>query len=629
MLESLQRYGPGSWHSWSSGTLALGCNLSKSLPEDIYDLQPLWSEDRSTCVIADVRLDNRAGLARELGLTQPEHLPDSAFLLAAWLRWGHSCLDRLLGGFAFAVWTPARQEVFAARDPTGERPLFFHRSAEFFALASMPKALLALPGVPSGFQEAHLADWIAALKPSRTATFFAGIERLPAGHFLRVTPAQVECKQYWNPRDAKPVRYPRDEDYAEAMVEILDRATEARLRSTRRAGSFLSAGLDSSAVTASAAILLAKHGKTLTSFTAVPRPEFNGIVQSVHLPSEAEGAAEVARLYPNIEHVLVDTRGYDLLATLKRWTGALDEPFPNVINSLWITATLNQAKQRGIGVVLEGAVGNGTFSWHSRTILSHYFLGGRWLQLARTVRGLRGRGEFTLKAAARASTRNLLPMALTRLLAPRKNLEGLFDFLANPEWMRRFRLRDRMFDSIYDRPPDPRVEQADLFEEFDLGPIHAAAEAVTGVEMRDPFQDRRVYDFCFGIPQDQYVVEGHTRSLARRSMRGRLPQSTLDRYQRGQQGSDWYITESEALPELRAELALIQQSPAAREVLDIPAMQALLDNFPASGFHVPAIGLRWHYWLMRAISMGYFLRSHEPSSAAAEPVPPALETPLV
>jgi asparagine synthase (glutamine-hydrolysing) len=622
VLSALEEYGPGRQLFWGDPRIALGTSLLPSLPEDRFDSQPLWSEDRACCLVADIRLDNRADLARELNLIHPEQLPDSAFLMAAWLRWGASCVDHLLGGYAFAIWTPSRQEVFAARDHTGERPLFYHRGQNLFALASMPKGLLAIPGVPRGFQQPNLAIWLAGLTPARDTTLYAGIERLPPGHFLRFTPHTFECRQYWHPANAAPTRYQRDQDYAEALVELLDRATEARLRSIKPTGAFLSAGLDSSSVTASAARLLAAQGKSLAAFTAVPRPDFNGLSNPWHLPSEAEGAADVARLYPNIQHITVDSNGYNLLPTLQAWTDALDDPFPNVINSLWITAILDQARQRGIGVMLEGAAGNGTITWNSWGILSQFFRRGHWLQLARTTRSLHRHGALSLKTAARFATRTLIPRSLTRSLVPAKNLDGLFDCLLNPEWKDRYQIQRKLFDSIYFPPTDLIREQSDLFESSDVGPIHAAAQAVTQVELRDPTADKRIYDFCFSIPREQYIVGRHSRSLIRRAMKDRLPPSTVARYTRGQQGADWYLSAADALPELRAEVARLTQSPAASQALDLPAIQSLLDHWPQSGFHTDHVALRWHFWLMRAFSMGYFLRSHDPSAAETK-APPA------
>jgi len=626
LLSALTSYGSGRRSFWNDDRIALGGNFSDSLPEDRFDRQPLWNEDKSVCVVADVRLDNRADLAGELGLAHPEILADSDLIMAAWLRWGHSCPDHLLGGFAFAVWSPHQQEIFAVRDHAGERPLFYYRGDEFFALASMPKGLLALPGVPCDFREAHIASWLAGFGTDRAEPIFASIERVPPGHTLRVTPSGVECRQYWHPANAKPTRYKRDEDYAEALVEILDRATEARLRSTRRVGSFLSAGLDSSSVTASAARLLAAQGKCLPAFTSVPRPGFDGLAESSRLPSEGEGAAEIARLYPNIEHHLVDSRGYDLLNTMKAWTDAMDTPATNVINQLWYTAILDRAKQQGIGVMLEGLAGNFTISWNTWNIFGHFFLRGRWVSLARTGHALRGRQALSLKTVARYATRGLLPRWLTRLLIADSKLDGVYDRLVRPEWMHRHDLRKRIFDSIYFRPSSMMRERSLIYESQDEAALRAATQAMTGIEVRDPTADKRIFDFCFSIPPEQYVVGGYSRSLVRRAMKDRLPPSIAMRYTRGLQGADWYLPMTESLPELRREVSLTEQSPAARRVLDLPAMRALLDNWPKSDFHNYAVSSRWHYALIPAISLGYFLRSHESAAGPAQPTPvsPAL-----
>ena len=86
-------------------------------------------------------------------------------------------------------------------------------------------------------------------------------------------------------------------------------------------------------------------------------------------------------------------------------------------------------------------------------------------------------------------------------------------------------------------PPSRRA----YYQYIDFGPIHLAAQAITGVEVRDPTADKRISEFCFSIPPEQYLVGGHSRSLARRAMRDRLPRPTLQRYTRGLQGADWYL----------------------------------------------------------------------------------------
>ena len=68
MLEAQLIHGGFRRFAADSGQVALGGLLTHMLPEDPFDQQPLWNEDKSACLVADVRLDNRADLIRDLGL---------------------------------------------------------------------------------------------------------------------------------------------------------------------------------------------------------------------------------------------------------------------------------------------------------------------------------------------------------------------------------------------------------------------------------------------------------------------------------------------------------------------------------------------------------------------------------
>jgi asparagine synthase (glutamine-hydrolysing) len=605
-------YGPDRAFRWSDEHISLGGNIMRLLPEDIHDRQPLWSNNGSACLVADVRLDNRAELIRNLDIVHPEEQADSEILLAAWLRWGEACLDHIYGGFAFAVWNPIRRELFAARDHVGERPLFFAHTDDFFALASMPKGLLALPQLSAGVCEDQVADWLIGIPPKGRQSFFKGVETLPVGHLLRVTQDRLECRQYWHPSDAKPVRYKRDEEYAEALRELLDRATEARLRSPRGIGSHLSGGLDSASVTASAALLLDQRGQRLTAFTAVPRPDFNGKAMPWDIASEDAGAAEVARCFPNLDHVLMTSAGYSLPETVKGWTDAMDEPVVHAANLLWLSAIQDEARERGLGVMLEGRSGNGTISWESWAILSQLFREGKWGKLLRTVQSVRNDGDASYKASLSAATSGLVPEWLLRLLQPPQAFEPMEQLMLNPSLLGENERAERIEHARQHAAQDPRKEQIAMFELLDPGVGNAAVRAMAHLDPRDPTADKRIYDFCFGIPQEQYIVGGHWRSLVRRAMKGRLPDATVNLYsKRGRQGADWYLPVGEALPELRTELTALEESPVAKRVLDLPKLGRLLETWPGEGYETSRVNAMWNVAMTRGFNLGYFLLSHE------------------
>jgi asparagine synthase (glutamine-hydrolysing) len=625
MMDAQAMYGGFRRFSWSDERIALGGNLMHLLPEDVFDRQPLWTADGSACLVADVRLDNRPDLERELGLTQPETLADSAVLLAAWTRWGEACLDHIVGGFAFAVWTPARQEIFAARDHTGERPIFYHRGRNFFALASMPKGLLALPGVYRGFQQQRVIDALMLTHPDWHKSYFEGIERLPLGHLLRVRPDSFEVKPYWHPCDARPTRFKRDEEYVDALLDLLTKTTTARLRSPRGIGTQLSAGLDSSTVTAMAAGILLPQGRGLTAFTSVPRPEYRGTGLPGRLPHEGPGAADVAAMYPNVDHVLIDSARYDLLTDMKRWTDAMDEPAQNCVNLLWISAIMAEAKRRDIGVVLIGLSGNATASADGWEAMTSYFRTGRWLTLYRFARNLRLRGELSFKASGLLATEGLLPPRLKHRIRPTAHTLNLEFSPVHPDLVEQYRLAEKEFNKNYGNLPDIRTQRARFFERFDPGPMNSATRARAGLETRDPLGDKRVFEYCFSIPIEQYAVGAQSRSLIRRAMQGRLPKATLERGVRGQQGADWYLTVAEALTSFERELPRIEESPAARSYLNLPRLTTLIQTWPESGHETHAVTDSWNYALTRGISLGYMLRSHDDAVPHPEKGPQAVE----
>jgi asparagine synthase (glutamine-hydrolysing) len=607
MLDGLSMHGGLRRFVVADGAVACGGLLTHILPEDPLDRQPLWSADRTSCLVADVRLDNRDDLVRELGLTRPDELADSDILFAAWQRWGEACLDHLIGAFAFAVWQPRLKMLFAARDHTGERGLHFHRAANFFALASMPKGLLAIPGVFRGFNEQRVVDCLVLTHPGRTSSYYAGIERLPPGHMLRVTPNGVETRQYWHPCDAKPLEFARDAEYAEALREILDRATAARLRTHRGIAAQLSAGMDSSTVVANAARLLAPDGRGLTAFTSVPRAEWDGVGWPGRLAREGPGAADVAAMYPNVEHVLLDSAGYNLVDDMNAWTEAMDEPAQNCVNLLWMTAIMSEARARGAGVMLHGVAGNATVSANGWEAMTIYFRTLQWQKLYRFATNLRTRGEFSYKASIVLATNGLMPRWMKERIKPGAREVNLDYSPVNPAIAQQYNLVEKAFEKRHGTLPDIRTQRAMFFERFDHAPMNAAIQARFGLDNRDPLGDKRVFEFCFAIPIEQYAAGHQSRSLIRRTMQGRLPEATLARNVRGQQGVDWYLTVEEALPDLAAELGRIAESAEARRLLDLPRLNKLASEWPSEGHEGGPVTDAWNSALTRGVAIGHLL----------------------
>lgn len=83
-------------------------------------------------------------------------------------------------------------------------------------------------------------------------------------------------------------------------------------------------------------------------------------------------------------------------------------------------------------------------------------------------------------------------------------------------------------------------------------------------------------EFCLAIPDEQYRLNGHDRWLIRRAMKGLLPDEVRLNTRRGLQAADLGYRLLAELPQVQAMLARLEQCELAREVLDLPKMNGVL-----------------------------------------------------
>jgi asparagine synthase (glutamine-hydrolysing) len=114
----------------------------------------------------------------------------------------------------------------------------------------------------------------------------------------------------------------------------------------------------------------------------------------------------------------------------------------------------------------------------------------------------------------------------------------------------------------------------------DKGMMSAAYRAMYGVGVRRPTMDQRIVEFCFALPEDQFLREGLPRRLARLAMADRLPSEVLESRQRGLQAADWFERLSAIRRQISDELAQLERSALARRTLDLPRMHRLVENWP-------------------------------------------------
>jgi len=599
MLKAQQIYGPHHEAQWAEGPLAIGRRLFRLLPEDVHDRGPVIGDGGNLVLTADIRIDNIEKLRAELPL-EPA-MSDTAILMRALERWGEDALDRVVGDFAFALWNRCDRSLLLARDCLGQRPLHYHVGDGIFAFASMPKGLHGLPEVPYAPRVTAVADFLALMPETGPETYFEGVNRVLPGHVLKITRAGLAPRRYWRPSRA-PIRLARAEDYEDALRDHLDTAVRSRLRGTGgTVASHLSAGLDSSAVTATAARL----GSRVVAFTAVP--EEDGPVPRGRIGDEGPIAATVAALHPGVEHVRIATGSRSPFEALDRDFFLFERPMLNLCNTVWAREINAEAQRRGLNVLLIGTMGNMSFSHAGMQRLPELLRSGRLWRLARLARAANVHG-LAWKSIAAATLGPYLP----RLLWARLRSSDLFDHTAlRVEAVEdhgiRTRAAARDLDPSYRPWADSFAMRKWALSRVDPGVYNKGTLAGWGIDTRDPSGDRRLVEFCLRVPDEQFILGGVPRSLARRAFADRLPPEPLRERRKGYQAADWHVGLSAARSELADTLERLAGCQEASGIIDLPKLRQRVDNWPTGGWDEDETIRHYRLALLRGVAAGHFL----------------------
>jgi asparagine synthase (glutamine-hydrolysing) len=465
----------------------------------------------------DARIDERDPLIGALGLS--EALGDVELVAHAFAHWGADCFARLVGDFAIAVWDARERKLFLVRDALGVRPLVWSVRGHAVAFASQPAALRALSGMAGPPDETAILRFLLDRPQPLEGTFFEGVHRVPPASFVRVDEAgECVARRYWR------LSLLREEvgsshDLVEGFRERLETAVADRMRGLSEPGFEVSGGLDSSSVLGIARTMV-RSDLSLPGYAIEFQAEVDSGVSSIDSIVEAAGIS-LTRIP---ESVLYDR------TALQRSIGDSDSPL-FIDGPVVLGATYPAAARAGTRVLLGGVDGDAVVS-HGLARMEELAARFRWGELLRESRSLARRTSLDSWRLVRSQA--LVPMLPTRVSADYRRLRWGPAAIRDSTRLARPDLAEPFLSEADSRTRDHRralrLAQIDTLEEETvpafLEQLDAAA-AHAGIELRHPFYDRRLVEYCVALPASTRLRDGWTRWIQRAALQGLVPGDIL------------------------------------------------------------------------------------------------------
>jgi len=365
MADALVHRGPDDFGVWVDPTAycALSNRRLSVIDTSPAGHQPMLDPDGKVCITFNGEIYNFGELRSILegkGYRFRTHT-DTEVLLAALGRFGDDVYAALDGMYAFACFDAGARELVLARDPFGEKPLYYTEWPGGFAFASELQALARLPNFNDAIDDDAIGEYLTLQYVHAPRAIYRGVRKLEPGHRLRVkSNGQLSSLRHFSfmPAGTETSRRRSLDELAEELEPILAESVRRRLMSDVPLGALLSGGVDSSLVVAVAAKIF---GAPIRTFTF----GFAGATDS-----EAGFARQVA------ERLRTDHREKELtpdalqLAPLIG-TG-LDEP--NGDSSCLPTYFLSEFARQEVTVALSGDGGDELFGGYERylsTVAQH------------------------------------------------------------------------------------------------------------------------------------------------------------------------------------------------------------------------------------------------------------------
>ena len=345
--------GDGAWIS-KDGSIGLGHRRLAIIDTSESGAQPMWDTSGRFVITFNGEIYNYRELRAELeaGGYAFRTQSDTEVILALHDREGPASVRKLRGMFAFAIWDNAERRLFAARDPFGIKPLYYHEAGGVLRLASQVKTLLAGGAVQANRSAAAEVGFLLLGYVPDPHSWIESVHALPAGCTLLTGPhGPPRVERYFDPAtelaeaDARGPAGAERRDNVDLIRAALSDSIAHHMIADVDVGAFLSAGLDSTAIVG----LASEAGFDKLRTTTLGFEEFTGTPDD-----EVPLAENVARAYAT-DHRTVRVTAQSFAKEREHLLDQMDQPSIDGVNTYFVSKATATG---GLKVAMSGLGGD-------------------------------------------------------------------------------------------------------------------------------------------------------------------------------------------------------------------------------------------------------------------------------
>lgn len=530
MTKLLDHRGPDSTNIFVKDNIALGHTRLSIIDLTESGNQPMTDIDSGVSIVLNGEIYNFKTLKAELlslGVSF-KGTSDTEVLLRSYIYWGLEGLKKIEGIFSFAIWDQNSETLILARDRLGIKPLFFSYIDKTLFFSSEIKSILKNSEVNRDINPQSFSEYLWYGNSYEDRTIYKDIHALKPGHWLIHKNQSLSLVRWWSIEEFSEKEKFKGSlaDAIHSVSESIDDSVSRQLVADVPVALFLSGGLDSSAIAASAS----RFGE-ISSFAC--GFDFEDGVKE--LPK-----AQAVAKYLGINHEEIHISGINIEDCILRLAQIHDEPFADAANiPLYLMAERLRDSHK---VVLQGDGGDEIFGGYRRYKLlqndSFWKLFPKWIGKNASHLGnvgtRVGRIINVMKKTDMAEKMALLSTIETQTASPfnyltaERNLEiskSADPFLAYKSSAERFKEHDIVDQMLL---TDLTLQLPSQF----LTKVDRATMA-QGIEARVPLLDEKLLSLSLSLPSKYKVSLMSDKKVLRQSVKNRLPKDIINQKKTG------------------------------------------------------------------------------------------------